>query len=132
LLNLVPKSEVSFDQFWSIYPRRVAKKAALTAWNRLSDVQQRLALYALPNHVKATVQVQENIDRMIASGSRVQYPMSRRKEDWSQIYAARPRTFWRVGGTHRTSGCTWRTRTAMVVHRHERVLNARFKDLLSA
>lgn len=87
---------------------------------------------ALPNHVKATVQVQKNIDRMIASGSRVQYPMSRRKEDWSQINAARPKTFWGVSATHRTSGCSWRTRTAMVVHRHERVINAQFKDLLCA
>lgn len=104
---------------------------------RLSAIERFFRSYdvnfiALPNHVKAPVQVQENIDRMIASGSRVQYPMSRRKEDWSQINAARPKTFWRVSRTHGASGCTWRTRTAVVVHRHERVFNSRFKDLLWA
>jgi len=104
---------------------------------RLSDIARFFRSYdvnfiVLPNNIRAPAQVQANIDFMLAGGRPVQYPTSRRKEDWSQIYAARPRTFWRVGGTHRTSGCTWRTRTAMVVHRHERVLNARFKDLLSA
>ena len=51
-LKLVETQLSTFDQFWSIYPRRVAKKVAQTAWNRLTDVDRRLALYSLPSHVK--------------------------------------------------------------------------------
>lgn len=33
---IVPQGDVSsFDQFWIIYPRKVAKKAALKAWNKI-------------------------------------------------------------------------------------------------
>lgn len=102
--------------------------SAIEAFFRSYDVN----FIALPNNVKAPIQVQANIDFMIAGGRPVQYPTSRRKEDWRQINAARPKTFWGVSGTHRTSGCTWRTRTAMVVHQHERAINAQLTDSLCA
>ena len=102
--------------------------SAIEAFFRSYDVN----FIALPNNVKAPTQVQANIDFMIAGGRPVQYPTSRRKEDWRQINAARPKTFWGVSGTHRTSGCTWRTRTAMVVHQHERAINAQLTDSLCA
>jgi hypothetical protein len=41
---------VTFDAFWRLYPRRVARKAALRAWQRLSQADQAAALAALPAH----------------------------------------------------------------------------------
>lgn len=107
-------------------------------WNkRLSTIARFFRSYevnfiVLPNNIRAPAQVQANIDFMLAGGRPVQYPTSRRKEDWSQINAAKPKTFWGVSATHRTSGCTWGTRTAMVVHQYERAINAQFTDLLCA
>lgn len=43
---------MSFEQFWSMYPRKVAKGAAMKAWVRLTPMEQQQALEALPNHVK--------------------------------------------------------------------------------
>ena len=41
-----------FATFWELYPRKVAKRAAEKAWNRLSKQDQDEALKALPNHIK--------------------------------------------------------------------------------
>jgi hypothetical protein len=41
-----------FQVFWTQYPRKVAKRAAEKAWNRLSSQEQEEALKALPNHIK--------------------------------------------------------------------------------
>jgi hypothetical protein len=43
---------MSFETFWSMYPRKIAKGAALKAWLKLTPVDQQLAIDALPNHVK--------------------------------------------------------------------------------
>lgn len=43
---------MGFEQFWSMYPRKVAKGAAMKAWVRLTPMEQQQALEALPNHVK--------------------------------------------------------------------------------
>lgn len=43
---------MNFEQFWSMYPRKVAKGAAMKAWVRLTPMEQQQALEALPNHVK--------------------------------------------------------------------------------
>lgn len=41
-----------FDEFWSLYPRRVAKRVAEKAWSKLSDDERRAAIAALPDHVR--------------------------------------------------------------------------------
>jgi hypothetical protein len=41
-----------FATFWELYPRKIAKRAAEKAWNRLSRSDQEEALKALPNHIK--------------------------------------------------------------------------------
>lgn len=41
-----------FEQFWTLYPRRVAKKDALKAWNKLSDVEQTKAMHVIRSHVR--------------------------------------------------------------------------------
>lgn len=41
-----------FNDFWQIYPRRVAKKAAEKAWKKLTLGEQSKALEAVKQHVK--------------------------------------------------------------------------------
>ena len=43
---------MNFETFWSMYPRKIAKGAALKAWLKLTPLDQQLAIDALPNHVK--------------------------------------------------------------------------------
>lgn len=39
-LSVVPiTQQATFDDFWLLYPRRVAKKAARIAWAKLTDVE---------------------------------------------------------------------------------------------
>ena len=44
--------EMTFDTFWSLYPRKVARKDASRAWSKLSPPDQALALETLPAHIK--------------------------------------------------------------------------------
>ena len=41
-----------FNEFWSMYPRKVSKRAAEKAWLKLTAQEQFDALDALPNHIK--------------------------------------------------------------------------------
>jgi hypothetical protein len=41
-----------FQEFWDLYPRKVAKRAAEKSWQRLSKQDQQEVLKALPNHIK--------------------------------------------------------------------------------
>ena len=41
----------SFEQFWQIWPKRVAKADAEKAWHKLSFEQRSKALAALPSHI---------------------------------------------------------------------------------
>lgn len=43
---------MTFDQFWSIYPRKMAHKDALKAWGQITPEQQAQALKAIPFHVE--------------------------------------------------------------------------------
>lgn len=40
-----------FDEFWQLYPRKVAKAVARKAFAKLSEAQQLEACKALPNHL---------------------------------------------------------------------------------
>ena len=42
-----PDIVVTFDDFWSLYPRRVAKKDARHAWNKITPNQHSLIFTAL-------------------------------------------------------------------------------------
>mgnify|MGYP003348521995 CR=1 FL=1 len=39
-----------FDEFWMLYPRKVAKASARKAWQKLTEQQQLLAAKAISNH----------------------------------------------------------------------------------
>lgn len=41
-----------FTTFWEIYPRRVSKKDAEKAWNKLTTEQRFCAMQAIPIHVR--------------------------------------------------------------------------------
>lgn len=41
-----------FADFWSLYPRHVARAHAEKMWNRLKDAEKRAAMEALPKHVE--------------------------------------------------------------------------------
>ena len=43
---------MEFDAFWDSWPKKVAKKKAEAAWSKLSKLEKREALEALPNHLK--------------------------------------------------------------------------------
>jgi hypothetical protein len=42
-----------FEEFWKLYPRKIAKKPAQQIWSRLTDDEKLAALQALPNHIRA-------------------------------------------------------------------------------
>ena len=41
-----------WEDFWELYPRKVGKKVARTAWLKLTDKQKVAAMTALPNHLQ--------------------------------------------------------------------------------
>lgn len=41
-----------FEDFWKLYPRKVARKDAEKAWNKLTAEQKFVALHSLPIHVR--------------------------------------------------------------------------------
>lgn len=43
---------MDFECFWACYPKRVAKKDARKAWDRLKPEQKDAAMKALPLHVE--------------------------------------------------------------------------------
>lgn len=45
-------SKPTFDAFWEIYPRKVAKKDAARVWARMSSEQRFAATQALPIHIR--------------------------------------------------------------------------------
>jgi hypothetical protein len=42
---------MSFDEFWKLYPRKVAKKAAQKVWSRMTVQEQLDCIESLPNHL---------------------------------------------------------------------------------
>ena len=53
-----PQQELSaqggkmFDEFWKLYPRKVSKRVAQAAYNRMPIEDQAAALEALPTHIR--------------------------------------------------------------------------------
>lgn len=41
---------MNFDEFWAKYPRRVAKKAALSEWNKLSTEEKNKCVEVIERH----------------------------------------------------------------------------------
>ena len=43
---------MEFEKFWEVWPKKVAKKKAESAWAKLTKLEKREAMEALPNHLK--------------------------------------------------------------------------------
>ena len=43
---------MTFQDFYSLYPRKMGRKDAERAWNRLTPIQQKECLEAMPNYLK--------------------------------------------------------------------------------
>jgi hypothetical protein len=43
---------MDFECFWGAYPRRLAKKDARKAWEKLTAQQQEAAMKSLPSHIE--------------------------------------------------------------------------------
>jgi len=43
---------VEFEQFWEVWPKKVAKKKAESAWSETHQLEKREAMEALPKHLK--------------------------------------------------------------------------------
>ncbi len=43
---------MTFQDFYSLYPRKMGRKDAERAWNRLTPTQQKECLEAMPNYLK--------------------------------------------------------------------------------
>jgi hypothetical protein len=43
---------MSFDELWSMYPRKVSKRMAQKSFDRLTQVEQAQAIEAMPNHLQ--------------------------------------------------------------------------------
>lgn len=43
---------MNFSEFYAIYPRKMARKEAERAWNRLTPTEQAECLEAMPNYLK--------------------------------------------------------------------------------
>ena len=43
---------MNFNEFYALYPRKMGRKDAERAWNRLTPIQQAECLEAMPNYLK--------------------------------------------------------------------------------
>ena len=43
---------MTFEDWWALYPRKVARAEAKKAWSRMSDADRAAAMEALPAHVR--------------------------------------------------------------------------------
>jgi hypothetical protein len=53
------ENQKAFDEFWKAWPKRVAKKEALRAWERIAPEKYPLIMAALPRHKKQPVWLKE-------------------------------------------------------------------------
>lgn len=51
-----------WENFWELYPRKVGKKVARTAWLKLTDKQKVAAMTALPNHLQYWKQKETDLE----------------------------------------------------------------------
>jgi DNA replication protein DnaC len=53
-----------FESFWKLYPRRVARMAAIKAWRKLPPPERALALAAIEAHVNYWRQAERDPERI--------------------------------------------------------------------
>lgn len=98
---------MDFELFWQMYPRRVAKIAALKAWNKLTMFDRDAAMAALPAHLEAWID--RDMDKVPhpatwLNGQRWLDELAPRKP---QVPAMSDREFFRVNGYSRQTAQRW-------------------------
>ena len=53
---------MEFEKFWEVWPKKVAKKKAESAWSKLTQLEKREAMEALPKHRRYWDLKQTHID----------------------------------------------------------------------
>jgi hypothetical protein len=70
-----------FEEFWKLYPRKVARAHALKMWRRLTTEEKFAALHALPVHIRYWDAAGRDADRIPHAGSWLNPVDGRRWED---------------------------------------------------
>ena len=79
--RLRTQTTAEFDQFWSLYPRREAKAAAVKMWRKLKPEERDAALAALPAHVAYWQRAQRDRERIPHAATWLNPVDGRRWED---------------------------------------------------
>lgn len=90
--------DADFEQFWSAYPRKVAKAHARKMWQRLNAEQKFAATHALPVHVRYWRISGRDVDKVPHAGT---WLSGERWEDELEMPAAPEEQQW------------WRTRSGI-------------------
>lgn len=63
------EAPMSFEAFWKLYPRKVAKQHAARMWKNLARYQQEKAMQAIGAHIKEWTKEARTIDKIPHAGS---------------------------------------------------------------
>jgi hypothetical protein len=85
-----------FEQFWAIYPRKVAKAHALKMWRRLTSEEKFAALHAIPIHARYWHAAGRETDRIPHAGSWLNPIEGRRWEDELEMPDALKMEWWKT------------------------------------
>lgn len=89
--------DAEFEQFWSIYPRKVARAHAHKMWKRLTPPEKNAALAAIPLHVRYWEVTGRQLERIPHAGSWLNPEDGRRWEDEIRMPEPRAQEWWRSG-----------------------------------
>ena len=85
-------SDLTFDTFWKLYPRRTARIDAEKAWRKLSADDHAAIMAALPQHMRSQQWVRDG-------GQYVPYPASfLNKRRWEDELMAAPAQPFHIAG----------------------------------
>ena len=97
-----------FDQFWQLYPRRVAKADARKAWAKIKPADRQKIIEVLPEHLKQDQWTKDG-------GTFIPYPASwlngERWEDELVIQSNLGQCEWNMNGTREAGGRCEQTAT---------------------
>lgn len=90
-----------FDRFWTLYPRRLARKDAERAWKKIAPFKYLDVMTALKNHIR--MWEQKGTDKQF-----IPYPASwLNSERWTdeiEVAPEMPQCDWNRNGTRETGG----------------------------
>ena len=115
--------DTGFDEFWSLYPRKVAKAHARKMWGRLTAEQKFAATAALPTHVRYWNAAGRDLEKIPHPGSwiggerwedELEMPAPKEDGEWWKTTAGIERKAQQVGIVPR-AGEDWHTLKARIL-----------------